>query len=476
MTLFIAFFVGILLPTLNGFLLLRFLEGRTPVLLRLERWTLGFLAGLTFTMTLTFFLAVLPGLPFTRWGFLSVQLVLLVPLYGLVLRYCGKGFLRTPGIPLPSHAHLRPWMLALLALLGLWTAGKAATGGVLLLTMPPAFDDTVKNWNFRGKIFYEMKTVSATAPGRPEDLLAQLSSYPPAVSLSKTWLAALAGRWNEGLVDSIHLAWFLALLALLYATVRRMASAPWAFLGVYAAVSMPMLLIHGTQAYAEVFLATHLFAALALLLHAARADDAAERRAFLRLAAVMAALLPLTKNEGLVLYLPLVLLVAAGTLLTLRRLGQLYRRDLRLAAAWFLGSLVVTTFPLLLYKWSNDMTFGNAHALSGTALDVQPVALLAMNIVLFFEGNWLLLFPLLIVLLIIARRAAFLSPLAVLTGFLLLALSLQASLFFLTALSVEALNQTGFGRGIVHILPVAVALGTLLAHRLVSQYEKERYA
>ncbi|MFA6039340.1 MAG: hypothetical protein WCV62_01260 [Candidatus Peribacteraceae bacterium] len=467
-----AFLIGIILPALNGCLLLRFLEGRTPVLLRLERWTLGFLAGLTLTMTLTFFLAVLADLPFTLPGFLAVQLGCLLLLTALVLWCCGKEFWRTPAVPLPSSPRLRPWLLAALVLLGIWTAGKAATGGFLLLTLPPAFDDTVKNWNFRGKIFYEMKTVSNTAPGRTEDLLGQLNAYPPAVSLSKAWLATLAGRWNEGLVDSVHLVWFLALLVLLYATVRRMASAPWAFLSVYVAVSVPLLLVHGTQAYAEVFLATHIFAALTMLLHAARTDDPAERRSFLRLCALLTALLPLTKNEGLVLYLPLALLTVAGTLMTFRRLERLYRRDLHVAAAWFLGSLIVTAFPLLLYKWSHNMTFGNAHALSEFTLQWQPEALQAMAIMLFFEGSWLLLFPLLIVLIVLARRTAFFSPLAVLTGFLLLAFVLQATLFSLTALSSEALNQTGFGRGLVHLLPVALTLGILLAHRLVSQDER----
>ena len=103
----IAAGVGLLLPALNGWLLVRLLEGKTPVLLTLERWTTGFLAGLTGTMTLTYLLSAATGLPFTVTGFLSVQLPLLLALSLLLLKRLHSTSWRSPAPVLPP-SFLRP--------------------------------------------------------------------------------------------------------------------------------------------------------------------------------------------------------------------------------------------------------------------------------------------------------------------------------------------------------------------------------
>ncbi len=467
----LAFLIGITLPAANGWLLLRCIEGRTPVLLRSERWALGFLTGLTGTMSLSFFLQVAAHVPFSRMGFLALQIPLLLLLALLARWTCGPAWLRPPTPALPPSPRPPRWALALLVLLGIWTVAKVGTESALLVSLPPYFDDTVKNWNFRGKVFYVTQSVSTGAPGRSENLLGQLSSYPPAVSLSKTWFASLAGEWNEGLINSVHLAWFAACVILFYTLLRRRMSCWWSFLGIYLLTSLPLFLIHGTQAYAEVFVAAHLLAVGSLLYSAAEARERVHHMAFLRLAAVMLALIPLTKNEGLVLYLPPLLAIVAVTLVLLRRQDFLLHRDMQNALLWFGLCLLVTTLPWLLYKWHLGLTFGNAHALSGTSFAWQPRALPAISIGLFFEGSWLLLFPLLFVLLALEWRKAFFSPLAVLTCFFLLVFGMQIFLFLFTSLSSEATYQTGFGRGVTQLLPFAVAVGTLLVHRLVAQNE-----
>lgn len=468
----IAFCIGILLPALNGWLLVRLVEGKHPVLLQIERCALGTLAGFTGSMTLTFFLALLAHLPFSRWGFLLVQGLLFLLLLAAVRWRIGGNFRQASAPPLPAGTAPR-WARALLVLLGIVTVAKIFLGSFLLVTTPPSFDDTVKNWDFRGKIFFVTQTVSKSAPGRSEDLLGQIASYPPALSLSKTWLAALAGGWNEGLVDAIQIVWFVALLVLLYALLRRVLPRPWAFLGLYLLVSLPLELIHGTQAYADVFLSAHLLGALALLFHAARAETAGERASLLRLSALFTALLPLVKNEGLVLYLPLLFLLAGFTLLHLRRRQALPAREVRRAACWYGGLLLPFVLPWLLYKWRNGLTFGNAHALSGTLFLWQPQAFSSMVVGLFFEGSWLLFFPLFAAVLVLGFRRSLRFPVNILTLFFLLALLVYVGLFTFTNLSAEAIYQTGFSRGIVHIAPIAVALFVILTHGLFGMRERE---
>ncbi|MDD4319000.1 MAG: glycosyltransferase family 39 protein [Candidatus Peribacteraceae bacterium] len=466
----IAFAVGILLPSLSGWLLLRLLEGRTPVLFRTERWALGFLWGGTLTMSATFLLAA-AGLPFNRPGFLAVQFVSLLLLAAIAWKRWGAGLFRRPVVTVaPSHKPpLRTTIL--LVLLGLWTVAKIGTGAAVLVSTPPFFDDTVKNWNFRGKIFFQTQTIANGAPGDARDLLGALASYPPAVSLHKTWLASLAGEWNEGLVNSIHIVWFGALLILFYGLLRRSLSRSWSVAGVCILATIPLLLIHGTQAYAEVFLAAHLLAAVSFLFLAVRSGDHAERFSFLRLSAVAMALLPLTKNEGLALYLPILLFLFAISLFILRRRGALEIRSLRLSILTLVTASLVFAGPWLAYKWSHGLTFGNAKALSATVFHWEPLAAQSIAVNLFFEGNWLLLFPLLAVAIALAWRSAFRSPLVVLTAAFLLPFVAQIALFLLTSLSVEAVYQTGYSRGVVQIVPIAVALLVLLMHRLLTSEE-----
>lgn len=457
-----AFLIGMGFPTLSGWLLVRLVEGHTPLLLRSERWAMGFLLGLTTTMYGTF-LVSLVGLPLTLTRFLAVQGCTLLLLLWIARRRLGTA-LRAGTVPLsPSPApHL--WIIVLLILLGVWTATKIGAGAYDLLTMPPGFDDTVKNWDMRGKIIFVTHTLGSTAPGSSQDLLGELKSYPPTVSLAKAWLASIAGTWNQGLVDSVHVVWFLCLLALLYAALRRRTSATWALIGVYLLASLPLELIHGTQAYADVFLSAHLFVAVSMLSAAAEADHPSIRAPFLRLACLNTALLPLTKNEGLVLYLPIVLLLSALTLWWGRSLPSA-RAEQRSVLRNLVIGCCVFVLPWLLYKWTHHFSFGNAKAISDTTFSWQPLAALSASILLFFEGNWLLLFPLLLILCIFHIRELRRPSTAVVATFVLLGFLAQQPIFLLTNLSTEVLMGTGYARGIVHLLPAAVLLLTLLLQR-----------
>ncbi|MFA6523179.1 MAG: hypothetical protein WCS85_02320 [Candidatus Peribacteraceae bacterium] len=467
----LAFLIGIALPTVCGWLLLRLLEGKTPVLLRMERWALGFLAGLMLTMSATF-LGAVAGLPLSLPLFLGVQIVLVLALIAGCKLSFGIWFPSAPPSSLPPSGRVPRWAAVLLMLLGVWTAAKICVGGVLLVSTPPRFDDTVKNWNLRGKIFFTTHALDTSVAPEEQDILGGLRSYPPGVSLAKTWLSLLAGQWNEGLANSIHIVWFFTVLLLLYSLLRRCVTTPWALFGVYLLTSLPLFMIHGVSAYADVFLSAHVLAAVGLLFLAVREEDAARRRTFLRLDALMLALLPLTKNEGLVLYLPILLMLLMGCLFFLQRRQRLSTRELCLNILGFAGTIAVLALPWLAYKWLNGFTFGNAKALTGLAVSWNPLALQAIAVMLFFEGSWLLMVPLLALLLLFGRRIAFTQPLLVLTFFLCGAFLVQILLFTVTALANEALYQTGFGRGLIHLMPVAVLLLTILAHWLLSP-EKE---
>ena len=68
----LAALIGIVLPTLSGWCLVRVLEGTTPVLQRVERWVVGWLAGSLLMVYVTFLASVYGGVPLSRLVMTSV--------------------------------------------------------------------------------------------------------------------------------------------------------------------------------------------------------------------------------------------------------------------------------------------------------------------------------------------------------------------------------------------------------------------
>jgi len=458
---FLWLFFGIVLPTLIGWLLVRLCEGRHPVLFALERWTLGFLLGVTSTMFVTFLANVSGFILFTRLGFLSVQISLTLLLLLLRLLQWKFSPCPTPYTLRPTSSSVRPWLTTLLILLAVWTLAKIAFGSFILVTTPAYFDDTLKNWNYRAKVFSLTHTLDVGAAGEEES--GTLSSYPPTVSLFKTSLVSLFGQWHEGLVNSIHILWFLASLILLFFALRHRTSWQWALLGTYLLASLPLYFFGGVNAYADVFLSAHLFAAGALLARGLTEADAHRRQSLLRLSALAMGLLVFTKNEALILYLPLLLLVLAGGLIFLWSQKRMTRREILISLAWVAGWLLVIMLPWVLFKWTHGLAFGNAKAISSSySFGWQPGVLYVLRVNTFFEGNWHLLFALLLLLLLVERKRLLTSALAPLVLFVLAAILLQVGLFLFTSLSVEALKQTGLARGFVQLAPLVTMLTVLL--------------
>jgi hypothetical protein len=115
------------------------------------------------------------------------------------------------------------------------------------------------------------------------------------------------------------------------------------------------------------------------------------------------------------------------------------------------------------------MAFGNAKEISSLTIGWQQGVWLVVVINGFFEGNWNLLLPLMLILLAWQWRTAFRFPLLPLTAFFLLLWIQQILLFMFTSLSYEALFQTGYGRGMIQLMPVIVMVVTLLLVRTVDR-------
>lgn len=451
--------IGLALPTLSGWLLVRVLEGSHPAFFRFERWILGFIGGTTLTMYVTFLAHVVGLVNFTFWGFLSVQIVLT----GILGILYWKSWLWAMGYGLGTHvpkfSAVSWWIRILIVLLVIWTLAKILAGTFLLIASPPYHDDVFNNWNMRGKLFYETERLTLTIPLGDELVSSRgVSSYPPTVPMVKTWLATLNGSWHEGLANSVHALWYISALFLAFFILVRLVPSLWALLGTYLLSSIPLYLMHGMSPYADVFLSVHVLAAAGMLVLAVQKKNSS----FLRISICFMALLSFTKNEALLVYLPPLLLILVIFLLKNRNLFPLY-------PLYAIFAVSAITLPWLAFKWTHGLPFGNAKAISGMGIAWQPAVPYAISIMTFFEGNWLLLFLALIIIIILGWRRAFGHALLPLTAFFLIAYIGQLPLYLFMSLGEEAIKQTGYARGLIHLIPVACVLLTALLYDVSRQ-------
>ncbi len=457
---FLALLIGITVPALLGWLAIACVEGRSPVLGRLERLAWSLSLGVTLMMFAAL-IAHWTGLTRLNLAGFAIPAALLA----LALGICGwrNGGLRAawsyrpephPSAPVPRVAKIALGMLLL------WTCIKLIAGTYDLVSVPTYWDDSFNNWNMRGKMFFVLERLELTIPVGNGVVQAEtgVSSYPPTVPLMKTWLSAVRGSWQEPLVNGVHMIWFLGLLASTYFFLRRFASMPVAWIGTYALASLPLMLIHGANPYADMFVSAHVLAAAACVFFAGRCDGGA-RRTWVRLGGLVIGLLVFTKNESMLLYAPVLAALLAWTVLRASSGKELGERRNLIAAALAASAIVL---PWLLFKWTHGLSFGNAKAVSSLGISFSPTAVQAIWFHLSHEPNWLLLPMLLPLLVALNGRRGW----NVLTVFLGVVLAEQFCIYAFTSLANEAILQTGLSRGLLHIAPVAVVLCVLLIERL----------
>lgn len=491
MMLVLALLLAILLPMILGAVVLLSLEGTTRVLSWLERLTLGFVSGMTLLTYAAFIGNVAMGLPFSTLGFLGTWVVLV--LIALACAYVrgvrieianGKWrianmSLLEPGAssqfpPTPrlrGAGALRNYPLWSKILVGIFVCTviiRICMGAMVAATTPPYFDDTLNNWNLRGKLYYATQTYTLLLPmQKPGEVPSALSAYPPMVPLAKAFTATLAGTWSDGLVDILHVSWFIAVLLIVFAFLRRHSGTLWACVGAGVLGSLPLFLMHGVNAYSDIAMSGHIAAALTFLCTAVMATSPRERETAFRIAIFFAALFPFVKNEGLLLYLTTFAAFASLSIIYLLWQKHMEKKEALRLIVFGVACAALLILPWLMFKWMNNMPFGNAKAVSNLQVGWQQGVLFAVTINTFFEGNWNILFALFLLLLGWQWKMAWRTPVVILVGFILLLWVAQILLFLFTSLSYEALMQTGYARGLIHLVPLVVCVTITLLSEIV---------
>ena len=475
---------ALLLFLIEGFLLVRLLEGKNPILSHTERIAYGFLLGGSVFSYSAFWL-VLIGLPLTFAGMLIVHILLLLVLGGFFLwRLHGVTALRSPLLPVSPLAEPKSrWLSFLIAWCVVWTLVKVVAGGYDLLSTPSYFNDTYASWNMRAKVFFvEESLLLGREPTDEYFFGGRVPSYPLTVHLSKVWIAKTVGNWNESAVNSIHLFWFLALLGIFFSALKRELNAAWAIAGTAALVSLPLLLVHGVNAYSDVLMGGFVFAALygfyrwmrteSTKSEARNPNDDGARHSWLLIFSFMTTSMLFVKNEALLIFLPTIAFLFAFVCWSKGNpKTRIDFSDFGFRISDFVTWLLIVSsvvVPWTLFKWSEGLTFGNATEVSGFSLHIHDGVAFAVEGDLLYTGSYLLFFPLFALLLFMGWRFYMRKSLGVLVTFFLIVFLGEFCIYLLTPLATEAIRHTGFGRGMVHILPVGMFISMLIVQKYFS--------
>lgn len=455
---------------IEGFLFVRILEGKNSVLSQAERLAYGFLLGCAVFGYAAFWL-VLMGFPLNFTGMLIAHVLLLIVLVSCLV-YCHRfrggrplTAMLVPASSVPDRIP-SPWLKFLLAWCVVWTLVKIVIGGYDLLSTPAYFNDTYASWNMRAKVFFVEESLLLDREPTDEYFFGgRVPSYPLTVHLSKVWIAKTVGNWNESAVNSIHFFWFLALLVIFFGALKRELNAAWAIAGTAALVSLPLVLVHGVNAYSDVLMGGFVFAALYAFYRWMREGDRGAKRSWLFLFAGFSATMVFVKNEALLIFVPTI-----GVIFAYSCFVEKIRNQQSAISNFLIWLLIVSSFaiPWTLFKWFEGLTFGNATAVSGFSLEIHEGVAFAVEGDLLYTGSYLLFFPLFALLLFMGWRLYLRKPLGALVLFFLIVLVGEFCIYLLTPLATEAIRHTGFGRGMVHILPIGVFVSMLIVQKYFS--------
>lgn len=315
------------------------------------------------------------------------------------------------------------------------------------LSYPTYFDDALSTWDFKAKVIYTLAGLGSK--GTAGFLGGSMLHYPPGTALFKAWLGLFTGMWSDRVAHLYPFTLYVAMLALFFSSLRRHVSGLLSLLFCYMLASVPLLTLHASSGYVDFIVGFYLLCSCLMLARWFQTGS----DVFLYLTAILAAILAFTKNEGMVLFIPVIVV----TFLIFLRFARISKEDKTKKAAILGICLVLFTAPWLAVKIIYGLGFG------GIGLEFHPEALSAMLRMFFFdEGSFNVLWAAAIMLLIVNRKH--LTNKIFLSYFTPAVLSLLAitAVFVFTSGSQWVELKTTAGRTFLTAVPLLLfSLGTL---------------
>jgi hypothetical protein len=331
-------FISLLLPTLAGYVLIIKLD-KDVRLTTLERLPLSFGAGVAMFSVYLFVIGI-AGANMTLISIIPFYLAFIVLGYTIRLKLLTS--IKTITVKLPPVKGLSSIIFYALALLITWKVFY-----ILFSTLgyPSYFNDAITTWDYKAKAIYFAGAVGNISSAN--FLGGSMLSYPPGIPLMRAWMALVADGWSDQLIHLFNFTVMASMVTFLYATLRRHASPIIAIAFCYALISLPLLSMHASSGYADIVVGFYLLLAVAMLVRWFHTTD----NIFIYMTIITGGFLPFTKNEGLILFIP-VLCVTFLVFLFYAKMER--RRKIKTTLLLTLGTAAII-LPWVIVKGLTDV-------------------------------------------------------------------------------------------------------------------------
>lgn len=455
--LYIYLITAILIPVFLGLLLLSliFQHKKIGALQRLV-FAYGLGAGL---VTLTMLGLCFLKLPFNGFN-LGLPLVILTGICCFIIWrknfvFLEKNSLFFRGLTSKRRTDLFSWLEIVLIVIILFEIVFVFSQTLLRPTI--AFD-ALANWSFRAKVFFTEKQMPLD-PGSPVFLGGGGHiNYPLHISFFQTWIALWLGEFNDVFINIIFAFYFICLIGLIYSGLKSFCSRKHSLIFTVFACTLPFLIYHGFNAYADLPLAFYFTGAVICFYYFLTKHT----NSWLYLSGFLIGVGAWTKFEGVLL--SIVIFTALCLYILRHRISDwmLFFKPFLLCIFCFL--LFFGPWALFKMWWGLDYTnipgytsFDKFHP------EIFPHVFRAL-----FQNNSFNIWPLYFILIVVLTGFAKTFKTSYIWLYLILfgAALGYGFIYFFTPAHASALGQTAFSRSVLHIIPVSIFLGGILAKNL----------
>lgn len=328
----VMFFISMAFLAGTGYILMAFFVPRgEAAFTRTERTALSFGIGMG-AVTLQFLLYGMLGVPLdvklmaAPWIFLGIITA--------VIRKKGCYGPLKEVKACPGHAPFA--VRGMLAILGLQVLSVV----VRAVSKPIESYDAIVNFAIKSKIMF-MSAYAATGPSAFEGIGKGHTDYPLLVPMVQTWAYRFMGAHNDVIVKMVYPIVFVAFLAAIYSSLKRMIGPRKALFFTFLFGTMPQIANYATIGYAELTFTFLVTASFLMLLE----YSISGKGAYLSVSAMLLGAGMLAKNEGISFLISSSVFCLAMVARSKDRPGELKRITLR-----FFLVLSVFILPWLVFK------------------------------------------------------------------------------------------------------------------------------
>lgn len=322
------------------------------------------------------------------------------------------------------------------------------------LVKPEDSFDAIGNFAFKAKMFFE----SGRIPFElflNKNMDIQHGDYPLFIPLSQAWTYMFIGGWNDLLVKALFPMFFVALLIILYFTLRRITGNRLALVSAFFMATIPHFLNYATIGYADFALAMFYsisFFYLFLWIAYKRENK------YLLLAAVLSILAIWAKNEGALLSL---ISISILLLFVILERKEMTANEMRGIAYFSIAVIAAgTLWFVFIHSVGLSNEFINKDTLKGSLviknLGRIPLILNDYQKHVFGPKKWNISLLVFFAGLILYFKTAFKGYTKYITLSILFAFLGYGVFYLITPLEIKYHLQTAGSRVLLHFLPVVV--------------------